>query len=43
VLGDEGRSAVAALALNDLASAPRFRRAAVQAVGADLWERYERT
>ena len=43
VLGDEGRPAVAALALKDLASAPRFRRAAVQAVGADLWERYERT
>ena len=42
VLGDEGRSAVAMLALKDLASAPRFRRVAVQSVGADLWERYKR-
>jgi diaminohydroxyphosphoribosylaminopyrimidine deaminase/5-amino-6-(5-phosphoribosylamino)uracil reductase len=42
VLGDEGRPAVAAIALKDLASAPRFRRTAVQAVGEDLWERYER-
>ncbi|HLY79735.1 MAG TPA: dihydrofolate reductase family protein, partial [Caulobacteraceae bacterium] len=42
VLGDEGRPAVAALALNDLAAAPRFQRIAVQALGADLWERYER-
>jgi diaminohydroxyphosphoribosylaminopyrimidine deaminase/5-amino-6-(5-phosphoribosylamino)uracil reductase len=42
VLGDEGRPAVAAFAVKDLASAPRFRRTAVQAVGADLWERYGR-
>ena len=42
VLGDEGRPAVAAFVLKDLASAPRFRRTAVQAVGEDLWERYER-
>jgi diaminohydroxyphosphoribosylaminopyrimidine deaminase/5-amino-6-(5-phosphoribosylamino)uracil reductase len=42
VLGDEGRPAVATLALKDLASAPRFQRVSVQAVGADLWERYER-
>jgi diaminohydroxyphosphoribosylaminopyrimidine deaminase/5-amino-6-(5-phosphoribosylamino)uracil reductase len=42
LLGSEGRPAVATLALNSLASAPRFRRIAVQAVGADLWERYER-
>jgi diaminohydroxyphosphoribosylaminopyrimidine deaminase/5-amino-6-(5-phosphoribosylamino)uracil reductase len=43
VLGDEGRPAVAAFVLKDLASAPRFRRVAVQPVGDDLWERYERT
>jgi diaminohydroxyphosphoribosylaminopyrimidine deaminase/5-amino-6-(5-phosphoribosylamino)uracil reductase len=42
VLGDEGRPAVAAFVLKDLASAPRFRRTAVEAVGEDLWERYER-
>jgi diaminohydroxyphosphoribosylaminopyrimidine deaminase/5-amino-6-(5-phosphoribosylamino)uracil reductase len=42
VLGDEGRPAVAAFVLKDLASAPRFRRIAVQPVGEDLWERYER-
>jgi diaminohydroxyphosphoribosylaminopyrimidine deaminase/5-amino-6-(5-phosphoribosylamino)uracil reductase len=42
VLGNEGRPAVAALALKDLAAAPRFQRIAAQAVGADLWERYER-
>jgi diaminohydroxyphosphoribosylaminopyrimidine deaminase/5-amino-6-(5-phosphoribosylamino)uracil reductase len=42
VLGDEGRPAVAAFVLKDLASAPRFRRTSVQAVGEDLWERYER-
>jgi diaminohydroxyphosphoribosylaminopyrimidine deaminase/5-amino-6-(5-phosphoribosylamino)uracil reductase len=42
VLGDDGRPAVAAFVLKDLASAPRFRRTAIQAVGEDLWERYER-
>jgi diaminohydroxyphosphoribosylaminopyrimidine deaminase/5-amino-6-(5-phosphoribosylamino)uracil reductase len=42
VIGAEGRPAVAALALNALASAPRFRRTTAQAVGEDLWERYER-
>jgi diaminohydroxyphosphoribosylaminopyrimidine deaminase / 5-amino-6-(5-phosphoribosylamino)uracil reductase len=42
VLGDQGRPAVAAFALNDLACAPRFRRTAAQAIGEDLWERYER-
>jgi diaminohydroxyphosphoribosylaminopyrimidine deaminase / 5-amino-6-(5-phosphoribosylamino)uracil reductase len=42
VLGDEGRPAVAAFVLKDLGSAPRFRRTAVQTVGEDLWERYER-
>jgi diaminohydroxyphosphoribosylaminopyrimidine deaminase/5-amino-6-(5-phosphoribosylamino)uracil reductase len=42
VLGNEGRPAVAALALDSLAAAPRFRRLSAQPVGADLWERYER-
>ncbi|MGH6957183.1 MAG: RibD family protein [Caulobacteraceae bacterium] len=42
VLGDEGRPAVAAFVLKDLASAPRFRRIEVRTVGEDLWERYER-
>ena len=42
VLGDQGRAAVGGFALNDLASAPRFRRIAVQPLGDDLWERYER-
>jgi diaminohydroxyphosphoribosylaminopyrimidine deaminase / 5-amino-6-(5-phosphoribosylamino)uracil reductase len=42
VIGAEGRPAVAALGLNDLVSAPRFRRTSAQAVGEDLWERYER-
>ena len=42
VLGDEGRPAVAAFVLKDLAAAPRFRRTAALAVGEDLWERYER-
>jgi diaminohydroxyphosphoribosylaminopyrimidine deaminase/5-amino-6-(5-phosphoribosylamino)uracil reductase len=42
LLGAEGRPAVGALALDALASAPRFRRLSAQAVGEDLWERYER-
>jgi diaminohydroxyphosphoribosylaminopyrimidine deaminase/5-amino-6-(5-phosphoribosylamino)uracil reductase len=42
VLGDEGRPAVGAFVLKDLASAPRFRRISAEAVGDDLWERYER-
>ena len=41
-LGDEGRPAVGAFVLKDLAAAPRFQRTAAQSVGADLWERYER-
>ena len=43
VLGDEGLPAVGAFVLKDLAAAPRFRRIAVEAVGDDLWERYERS
>jgi diaminohydroxyphosphoribosylaminopyrimidine deaminase/5-amino-6-(5-phosphoribosylamino)uracil reductase len=42
VLGDEGRAAVATFVLKDLAAAPRFKRIAVQELGDDLWERYER-
>lgn len=42
VLGDEGRPAVGAFVLKDLAAAPRFRRVAVEVVGDDLWERYEK-
>ncbi len=42
VLGDEGRTAVGAFVLKDLAAAPRFRRTGVQALGEDLWERYEK-
>lgn len=42
VLGGEGRPAVGALALGALADAPRFRRAALDVIGDDLWERYER-
>ena len=40
ILGDEGRPAIGAFVLKDLASAPRFRRLAVEMVGDDLWERY---
>ena len=40
VLGDEGRPAVGAFVLKDLAAAPRFRRVAVEVIGDDLWERY---
>ncbi|MFZ4607481.1 MAG: RibD family protein [Caulobacter sp.] len=40
ILGDEGRPAIGAFVLKDLAAAPRFRRLAVETVGDDLWERY---
>jgi diaminohydroxyphosphoribosylaminopyrimidine deaminase/5-amino-6-(5-phosphoribosylamino)uracil reductase len=33
---------VGALALGALGDAPRFRRTAVEVLGEDLWERYER-
>lgn len=42
LLGAEGRPCVAALALAALADAPRFRRTAIETLGEDLWERYER-
>jgi diaminohydroxyphosphoribosylaminopyrimidine deaminase/5-amino-6-(5-phosphoribosylamino)uracil reductase len=41
ILGGDGRPCVAALALANLAAAPKFRRLDVQSVGDDLWERYE--
>jgi diaminohydroxyphosphoribosylaminopyrimidine deaminase/5-amino-6-(5-phosphoribosylamino)uracil reductase len=40
ILGDEGRPAIGAFVLKDLAAAPRFRRLAIEMVGDDLWERY---
>lgn len=43
LLGEEGRPAAGPLGLGTLASAPRFRRIAVQALGDDLWERYVRS
>ena len=42
LLGGEGRPCVAALALAKLSEAPKFRRLSAEAVGDDLWERYER-
>lgn len=42
VLGGEGRPAVGALALTALADAPRLRRTALDVIGDDIWERYER-
>lgn len=42
LLGGDGRPGVAALSLQRLAHAPKFRRLAVEAMGDDLWERYER-
>jgi len=41
LLGGEGRPCVAAMALAKLADAPKFRRASVEPIGADLWERYD--
>lgn len=43
LIGGEGRPGVGALALSELAKAPRFRRTEIRVVGDDLWERYERT
>lgn len=42
VLGGEGRPGLGSLAVTELAKAPRFKRVALDAVGDDLWERYER-
>lgn len=40
ILGDEGRPAIGAFVLKELAAAPRFQRLAVETLGDDLWERY---
>lgn len=42
LLGGDGRPALAALNLSRLSDAPRYRRLAVEPLGDDLWERYER-
>ncbi len=42
ILGDEGRSGIGALEFPKLSDAPRFLRLAVQPLGDDLWERYEK-
>ena len=42
VLGAEGRPGIGALAVSELAAAPRFRRTEVRTVGDDLCETYER-
>jgi diaminohydroxyphosphoribosylaminopyrimidine deaminase / 5-amino-6-(5-phosphoribosylamino)uracil reductase len=42
LLGGDGRPGVAQLALARLSNAPRYRRLAVEPMGDDLWERYER-
>lgn len=42
LLGGDGRPGVAGLELAKLAAAPKFRRLSVEALGDDLWERYER-
>lgn len=42
VLGDEGRPAVGAFVLKALAAAPRLRRISLNALGDDVWERYEK-
>ena len=41
ILGSEGRPCLGALEIGRLEDAPRFRRVAVEALGSDLWERYE--
>lgn len=42
LLGSEGRPCVGSLAVAKLGEARSFRRVAVEPVGVDLWERYER-
>jgi diaminohydroxyphosphoribosylaminopyrimidine deaminase/5-amino-6-(5-phosphoribosylamino)uracil reductase len=42
LIGGEGRPAIGALAIAELARAPHFRRTDVREIGVDLWERYER-
>jgi diaminohydroxyphosphoribosylaminopyrimidine deaminase / 5-amino-6-(5-phosphoribosylamino)uracil reductase len=42
ILGAEGRPAIGALVLDKLSQAPRFQRVAVESLGSDLRERYEK-
>lgn len=42
LLGGEARPCVAALGLEKLAQAPKYRRISVEPLGDDLWERYAR-
>lgn len=42
ILGDGARSGMGALEFTKLCDAPRFRRLAVEPLGSDLWERYEK-
>jgi diaminohydroxyphosphoribosylaminopyrimidine deaminase/5-amino-6-(5-phosphoribosylamino)uracil reductase len=42
VLGAEGRPGIGPLAIESLTGAPGFKRRAVEVLGPDLWERYER-
>lgn len=42
VLGGQGRPGIGDLAVEALASAPRFKLCSVSEVGVDLWERYVR-
>ncbi len=42
LLGAEGRPAIGPLAMDRLEDSPRFARVSAEAVGEDLWERYER-
>ncbi len=43
VIGHEGRPGVGSMCVGGLSHAPTFTRVAVEELGADLWERYERT
>lgn len=42
VIGGEGRPAIGALGVIELAAAPRLRRVDLRPLGPDIWERYER-
>jgi diaminohydroxyphosphoribosylaminopyrimidine deaminase/5-amino-6-(5-phosphoribosylamino)uracil reductase len=42
ILGSGGHPSVGGLTYDALAGAPRFRRAQVETLGPDVWERYER-
>lgn len=42
IVGGDGRACISALGLERLDAAPMFRRTGVRALGADLWERYQR-